>query len=73
MHRPGEELDFESLEMELPGITAKLKFVDAPLLEISGSKIRAKLRTGGLDANAARYYLPEAVFTCILELGMYKR
>jgi nicotinate-nucleotide adenylyltransferase len=73
MHRPGEELDLDGLEETLPGITAKLEFVDAPLLEISGSEIRARLRSGGLDACAARYYLPEAVFARILELGMYKR
>jgi nicotinate-nucleotide adenylyltransferase len=69
MHRPGELLDLDSLEEALPGITAKLEFVKAPLLEISGSGIRERLRRGG----PARYYLPEGVYERIQALGMYKR
>ena len=69
MRRLGEPLDLESLEKELPGINPKLVFVEAPLLQISGSEIRARLRAGG----PARYYLPDAVYARILELGMYRR
>lgn len=68
MRRPRTRIDLEDLERALPGLTAKLVFVDAPLLEISSSEIRERVRDGG----HYRFYLPKAVFQIIGERGLYK-
>ncbi|HEX9597081.1 MAG TPA: nicotinate-nucleotide adenylyltransferase [Anaerolineales bacterium] len=68
MRRPGTRIDLDDLEQALPGLTAKLEFVDAPLLEISSSEIRERVRDGG----HYRFYLPGAVYQVINERGLYK-
>jgi nicotinate-nucleotide adenylyltransferase len=68
MRRPGTRIDLDDLEQALPGLTAKLEFVDAPLLEISSSEIRERVRDGG----HYRFYLPGAVYQLINERGLYK-
>jgi nicotinate-nucleotide adenylyltransferase len=68
MRRPRTRIDLDDLERSLPGLTAKLEFVDAPLLEISSSEIRERVRNGG----HYRFYLPGAVFEFIREQGLYK-
>jgi len=68
MRRPGDGVDLPALEAELPGVTSKVRFVDAPLLEISGTKIRARIAQG----RAFRYYLPEAVYQMIERRGYYR-
>ena len=69
MRRPGDEVDFEALERQLPGIMAKLAVVTAPLLQVSASEIRARIAAG----KPFRYYLPEAVYTIIKEKGLYSQ
>jgi nicotinate-nucleotide adenylyltransferase len=44
MRRPGETPDLPALQQVLPGLTAKVRFVDAPPVDISASNIRARLR-----------------------------
>ena len=68
MRRPGDAVDLTSLENKLPGITAKTCFIDAPLLEISASQIRKRIR----EAQPFRYYLPPQVFQLIRDLHLYK-
>lgn len=68
MRRPGTRIDLDDLELALPGLTAKLEFVDAPLLEISSSEIRERVRDGG----HYRFYLPGAVFEIIQKRGLYQ-
>lgn len=67
MLRPGAQPDLAALEAALPGISAKLELVDAPLLEISSSQIRRRVREGG----HFRFYLPGAVYELILQRGLY--
>jgi len=69
MRRPGWEVDWGGLEGVLPGIRAKVRFVDAPLLDISATRIRARVREGG----AWRFYVPEAVAAVMEARGMYRR
>jgi nicotinate-nucleotide adenylyltransferase len=69
MRRPGTRIDLATLERALPGLSAKLEFVDAPLLEISSSEIRDRVRDGG----HYRFYLPGSVFELIQQRGLYKR
>jgi nicotinate-nucleotide adenylyltransferase len=68
MRRPDAHIDLADLEQALPGLSAKLEFVDAPLLEISSSEIRQRVREGG----HYRFYLPGAVCAIIRERGLYK-
>lgn len=68
MQRPGETIDLSSLEAALPGLRQKLRFVEAPLLEIASSQIRARIRRGG----HFRYYLPKAVYDYIQSQQLYR-
>ncbi len=68
MRRPEVETNLEHLESNIPGIRSKIKWVESPLLEISGRMIRNRLRSG----QPVRYYLPDAVHELIHEKGLYK-
>jgi nicotinate-nucleotide adenylyltransferase len=69
MRRPGEEPDLRDLEDKLPGISSKVHYVDAPLLEIASREIRNRAATG----KPFRYYLPLPVFEYIEEHELYKK
>jgi nicotinate-nucleotide adenylyltransferase len=69
MRRPGEEPDLRELERELPGISSKVHYVDAPLLEIASREIRSRVAEG----RPYRYYLPEQVFDYINEHDLYRQ
>jgi len=69
MRRPGEEPDLQELERELPGITSKVHYVDAPLLEIASSEIRDRAAAG----KPFRYYLPESVYEYIEQHHLYQQ
>jgi nicotinate-nucleotide adenylyltransferase len=68
MRRPGDAIDLSRLEGELPGITHKIRFIDAPLLEISSRQIRQRIVSG----HAFRYYLPASVYRMIVENDWYR-
>lgn len=68
MRRPGSRFDLSSLEQKVPGITAKLKFVDAPLLEIASHEIRSR----AADGQPFRYYVPKPVYEYIVKNGLYR-
>lgn len=68
MRRPQDTVDLPALERVLPGLKAKLRFVQAPLLEISSTKIRQTIAAGG----SARYYLPSAVYDIIEKYELYR-
>ena len=67
MRRPFDRIDLQALQARLPGITEKVHFVEAPLLEISASEIRRRIRSG----EPFRYYLPEPVYNLIRERHLY--
>ena len=69
MRRPGEETNLQELEHELPGISSKIHYVDAPLLEIASSEIRNRVATG----KPFRYYLPELVYEYIERHHLYQQ
>jgi len=69
MRRPSDELDLKQLFKILPDLERKLRFVDAPLLEISSSDIRRRIREG----KPYRFFLPEPVAEIIERLGYYHR
>ncbi len=69
MRRPSDLADLPALERSLPGIQAKVRFVDAPLLEIASSEIRRRVALG----DTFRYYLPQAVYRYIAENHLYRK
>lgn len=69
MRRPGETASLESLERELPGISSKVHYVDAPLLEIASHEIRERVTMG----KPFRYYLPFPVYQYINEHHLYQQ
>ncbi len=68
MRRPGVLTDPSALEKEIPGLTARVHFVDAPLLEISSNDIRRRAAEG----RPFRYFVPPAVYDYILHKNLYK-
>ncbi len=66
--RPGNPLDLDRLEESLPGLSHRLRIIQAPLLEISGTDLRQRVREG----RSIRYYLPEEVEAHILRHGLYR-
>jgi nicotinate-nucleotide adenylyltransferase len=68
MRRHADQVDLESLEKILPGISRKVNIVEAPILEISSKQIRHRIGEG----KGYRYYLRDAVYQAISEMGLYK-
>ena len=60
--RPGAA----DIEVE-PYLAGRVRFAEAPLLEISGTEIRARLREG----RSIRYLVPDAIRAYIEEHGLY--
>lgn len=69
MRRPGGTADLTAVEQAVPGISAKVRWVEAPLLEISSREIRQRVAEG----RPWRYYLPPAVAMLLDELRLYRR
>ena len=68
MHRPGDSIDLSALERKIPGVTAKVRFVDAPLLDISAHEIRLRAAEG----RPYRYFLPAKVYNYIVKYNLYR-
>ncbi len=68
MRRPGDMVDLTALENRLPGLTKIVRYIDAPLLEISSSQIRQRVAEG----RPFRYYVPPAVYELIQTLKLYR-
>lgn len=69
MRRPDDTVDLAALERVLPGIRAKTHFVDAPLIEISATDIRARAAAG----QPFRYLVPPGVYRLIERLQLYRQ
>ncbi len=67
MPRPGAQYDLSALGEIMPGLVEKLRFVDAPLLEISSSDIRQRVQQGRMY----RYFVPEGVWRIVQDEGLY--
>ena len=68
LRRPGDAIDLPALERELPGVRSKVRFMEAPLLDIAAHDIRTRSATG----RPFRYYLPAPVYGYILEQALYR-
>ena len=67
MRRPGNDFDLTELFTALPELSEKLKFVTAPLLEISAEQIRRRAR----ENRAYRYYLLPQIYEYIHTYKIY--
>ncbi len=68
MCRPGTEPDLDEIEAQLPGIVEKVRFISAPLLEISSSQIRKRIKS----ERPYRYFLPDKVYKIIQSRNLYR-
>ncbi len=66
--RPGNPLHLAELEKLLPGLSRRVRMIQAPLLEISGTDLRRRVWEG----RPIKYYLPEEVEAYIFEQGLYQ-
>lgn len=67
MQRPGAEVDLVGLEQDVPGITERIIFVDAPEIGISATTIRDRLRR----SHSIRYQVPVSVEYYIAKHRLY--
>jgi nicotinate-nucleotide adenylyltransferase len=68
MRRPGVYLDLPTLEETIPGLTAKVRYVDAPLLDIAAHEVRQRVA----EDRPFRYFLPTAVYDYIVDHNLYR-
>jgi nicotinate-nucleotide adenylyltransferase len=67
MQRPGSKMGiFDSDELALE-LKTKVRFVDTPLLDISATQIRKRIR----DNRPYRYFVPPSVYNIIIERNLY--
>jgi nicotinate-nucleotide adenylyltransferase len=67
MLRHGEVIDTSKLDYEIPGLVAKLHYLKTPIIEISASEIRLRVKHG----IQYRYFVPEKVYRYIVENQLY--
>ncbi|MCL4857800.1 MAG: nicotinate-nucleotide adenylyltransferase [Caldilineaceae bacterium] len=65
--RPDVEVDWATLETTLPGLRARVILLGMPLVEISSTTLRARVRTGA----TVRHQTPESVDTYIRKHRLY--
>jgi nicotinate-nucleotide adenylyltransferase len=68
MRRPDAAMDLPGLEKQFPGLTVKVRFVDAPLLDIAAHEIRARIAAN----QPFRYFLPVGVYEYIVKKHLYR-
>jgi nicotinate-nucleotide adenylyltransferase len=68
MRRPGDLIDLPELEKQIPGLTARVNFVDAPLLDISAHEIRTRVA----ERRHYRYFLPPKVYNYIVKHNLFQ-
>ena len=68
IRRPNDSVDLSAWERQVPGTQAKVRFVDAPLLDISSRAIRRRIR----EEKPFRYFLSSSVYDYILKKELYR-
>ncbi len=68
VERPGIRTHLPLLEKQLPGLTARIHWVEMPFLEISSTDLRQRVR----DGRPISYLVPAAVEAYIREQGLYQ-
>lgn len=68
MRRPEDDIDLPALEAQIPGLTAKVRFVDAPPVEIAASEIRTRVAAG----QEFQQFVPPPVYEYIRKNLLYR-
>jgi nicotinate-nucleotide adenylyltransferase len=68
IHRPDYRPNLSSLEAVIPGLSARLDWVEMPLIGVSASEIRARVQAG----RSIRYQVAEEVKEYIEEQKLYR-
>ncbi len=68
MIRHGEAIDTTELGKMIPGLQEKIQFLKTPMIDISGSDIRRRVKEGG----QIRYFVPDKVYRYIINHKMYQ-
>lgn len=68
MRRPGSSVDLDDLERLIPGLTSKVRLLDAPYVGITGHDIRRRVK----EDRAYRYLVRPGVAQYIKESGLYR-
>ncbi|MDP1547706.1 MAG: nicotinate-nucleotide adenylyltransferase [Anaerolineales bacterium] len=68
MRRPGDFNDLPAIEAQIPGVTAKVQFIDALLQPLSSSELRHRISAGEMY----RYYVTPAVYDYIETNHLYR-
>jgi nicotinate-nucleotide adenylyltransferase len=68
MLRPGVSVDLKDIEQKISGISTKVKFINAPLIDISASDIRQRVA----DGRPYRYFVSPDVYKMITDRGLYR-
>jgi len=68
VQRPAAPVDVPALEAGLPGLSARLHWVQMPLLEISATDLRVRVREG----RPISFLVPPAVEAYIYAQGLYR-
>lgn len=66
-HRPGNRPDMAAIRTAVPDIDQRVRWVEAPLLDLSSTDMRLRLGSG----RSTRYLLPKAVSDYALEHALY--
>jgi len=69
MQRPDHPLDLPALERVIPGLSAKVRAFPAPLVEVSGRDLRARVASG----RSIRYLVPDGVRRIIDADRLYRQ
>lgn len=68
MERSGAEPDLADLEAILPGLSARVRFFRAPIIDIASKELRRRVQSG----ESIRYLVPEGVEEIIRRRGLYR-
>jgi nicotinate-nucleotide adenylyltransferase len=68
MRRPSDPFDMSALEEKVPGLTAKVAFIDAPLQDLASREIRRRVAGG----EVYRCYVPPDVYDYIESNRLYR-
>lgn len=66
--RPGAHPDLVKIERDVPGISARVQWVDAPLVDLSSTQLRKMVHAGA----SLRYLVPDAVIDYIQQHSLYR-
>jgi nicotinate-nucleotide adenylyltransferase len=67
MRRTDSQVILSEVEAQLPGVTASVRWIDAPLIDLSSKEIRRRVGRG----EPYRYWVPEGVADVIDRHGLY--